>query len=226
MAHPGATNTAKVKQQTAGFTLLEILVAVVMMAVIMTMAFGALRLGERSWQAAIDRASGNETFRAVADLLRRQIVQIIPMAWPGDTQQRIAFEGAPTQLSFIAPAPQQYAQAGLFEYRLSAQRGAKYTRLVLSYLPFKPGTVEFQPPTRRGQLLLVEGLHSVSFDYFGNPEPAGPGGRSGVEPSGWHQRWNSDAQRFPDLIRVRMEINEGQQPWPDLYLALPSGRRQ
>jgi general secretion pathway protein J len=222
-SHPGL-DTAGLRARTGGFTLLEILVAVVIMAVIMTTAFGALRLGGRSWEAGVDRASGNEAYRAVADLLRRQIIQIIPMAWPGDTQERIAFEGDPEQLRFVAPAPQQYRQAGLFEYGLTAQRGDGAVRLVLSYVPFKPGAEEFQTPTRRQQILLVEGLRNVSFDYFGSPTPRGLRDRTNVEPPRWHPRWDVDAQSFPALIRLRMDFDEGQRPWPDLYLALASGR--
>jgi general secretion pathway protein J len=213
-------------RRNKGFTLLEVLVAVVIMAVIMTTAFGALRLGGRSWEAGIARASGNEAFRAVADLLRRQIAQIIPMTWPGDTETRIALEGTSEQLRFVAPAPQQYRHAGLFEYSLTVQRQGLDTNLVLSYIPFIPDGEEFQTPASHQQVQLVEGLQRVSFDYFGNPANTGVRARSNKEPPRWHRRWDADAQEFPDLIRVRMEVNEGQQPWPDLYLALPASRSQ
>jgi general secretion pathway protein J len=212
-----------------GFTLLEVLVAVVIMAVIMTTAFGALRLGGRSWEAGVTRASGNESFRAVADLLRRQVSQVIPMRWPDGTEKRIAFEGTPAQLRFVAPAPQQYRDAGLFEYGFIAQRDGVDTNLLLSFVPFNPDAEEFQQPANDQVLRLVGGLQNVSFDYFGSPSPANRrSSRSSTEiqPPRWHRRWDADAQKFPDLIRVRMEVNEGQQPWPDLFLALPAGRGQ
>jgi general secretion pathway protein J len=215
------------KRRDRGFTLLEVLVAVVIMAVIMTTAFGALRLGGRSWEAGVVRASGNETFRAVADLLRRQVSQVIPLTWPDDTEKSIAFEGTSGQLRFVAPAPQQYRHAGLFEYGLAAQRQGLDTNLVLSYIPFNPDAEAFQTPASHQQLRLVEGLQRVSFDYFGSPaNAAGVRSRISNEPPSWHRRWDADAQSFPDLIRVRMEVNEGQQPWPDLYLALPASRSQ
>ena len=203
-----------------GFTLLEVLVAVVIMAVIMTTAFGALRLGGRSWEAGIKRASENETFRSVADLLQRQVSQVIPMTWPDDTEKRIAFEGAPNQLRFIAPAPQQHQQAGLFEYSLTAQRQGLDTRLVLFYIPFNPDAEEFQTLASQQQVLLVEGLESVVFDYYGSLANTGIRSTKNIEPQRWHQRWDADAQNFPDLVRLRMEVSEGQQPWPELYLAL------
>jgi general secretion pathway protein J len=215
-------------RRDGGFTLLEVLVAVVIMAVIMTTAFGALRLGGRSWEAGVTRASDNEKFRAVAGLMRRQVSQVIPMSWPDDKKKRIAFDGASDQLRFVSPAPQQHRQAGLFEYGLSAQRDGPDTNLILSFIPFNPDSEAFQTPASDQQLLLVAGLQRVSFDYFGSPTNAADRGRArtSTQPPSWHQRWDASAQNFPNLIRVRMEVNAGQQPWPDLYLALPAGGGQ
>ncbi len=210
----------------SGFTLLEVLVAVVIMAVIMTTAFGALRLGGRSWEAGVTRATDNERFRAVAGLMRRQVSQVIPMRWPDDKKKRIAFDGASDQLRFISPAPQQHRQAGLFEYGLSAQQDGADTNLILSFIPFNPDSEAFQRPARHQQLLLVAGLQRVSFDYFGSPGNAQARARKSTQPPSWQPRWAADATRFPDLIRVRLEVNAGQQPWPDLYLALPTGGGQ
>jgi general secretion pathway protein J len=217
-----------VSRQHSGFTLLEVLVAVVIMAVIMTTAFGALRLGGRSWEAGVTRATDNERFRSVANLMRRQVSQIIPMTWTDGTNKRIAFDGASEQLRFVSPAPQQYRQAGLFEYGLSAQRDGPDTNLILSFIPFNPDSEAFQTPASDQQLLLVAGLQRVSFDYFGSPGDAGVRGRTrtSTQPPSWQPRWAADATRYPDLIRVRLEVNEGQQAWPELYLALPASGGQ
>jgi prepilin-type N-terminal cleavage/methylation domain-containing protein len=207
-----------------GFTLLEALVAMVIMAVIMTTAFGALRLGGRSWEAGVARASDNESYRAVADLLRRQVSQVIPLSWPDGTEERIAFEATPERLRFVAPAPQQYRHAGLFEFGLSAQRQDYDTNLVFSYIPFNPDADAFRTASSHQQVVLVEGVQKVSFDYFGTPgTTASVRAGTSSEPPRWHQRWDEEAQRLPSLIRVRIAVNEGQQPWPDLYLALPAG---
>ncbi|MEN8761641.1 MAG: prepilin-type N-terminal cleavage/methylation domain-containing protein [Thiogranum sp.] len=218
----------------SGFTLLEVLVAVVIMAVIMTTAFGALRLGGRSWEAGVTRASDNERFRTVAGLLQRQVSQIIPMTWPDGGKTRIAFEGTAEQLRFVAPAPQQHRQAGLFEYGLTVQQQGPDTKLLLSFIPFNPDAEDFQTPANHQQLLLVAGLQRLSIDYFGNPASsegsartrARVKARTSTQPPRWHRQWDANAQRFPNLIRVHMEVNEGQQPWPDLYLALPAGGSQ
>ena len=227
--HPGLHRVRAIRRND-GFTLLEVLVAVVIMAVIMTTAFGALRLGGRSWEAGVTRASDNERFRAVADLLRRQVHQVIPMSWPEGKEKRITFEGAPNQLRFVAPSPKQHRQAGLFEFGMFARQQGPDTDLMLSFVPFNPDAETFQRPARDQQVLLVEGLQRVSFEYFGSPGNDAAKGRGramrNVQPPRWHRRWAADATRYPQLLRVRLEVNEGQQPWPELYLALPSGGGQ
>jgi general secretion pathway protein J len=236
MQHMGHLSRTRSRQnllrEQQGFTLLEVLVAVVIMAVILTTAFGALRLGGRSWEAGITRTSDNETFRTVADLLRRQVSQTIPMRWPDENttanrKQKIAFQGAPDQLRFVAPAPRQYRAAGLFEYGLAARRQQRGDiSLVLSYVPFDPDNKDFQIPSRNQQMALVEGLQNVSFEYYGSPAITAARARTNTEPSRWYQRWSNDAQRFPNLVRIRLQPNEQQSPWPDLYLALPAGNIQ
>ena len=90
-------------RRAGGFTLLEVLVAVTVMGLILTAAFGALRLGSRSWEAGITRATETEERRSVASVLQRQFAQALPLTWPeNDRDKRLAFDGGGRQGRFIA----------------------------------------------------------------------------------------------------------------------------
>ena len=199
-------------KHNGGFTLLEVLVAVLVLAMIVSTAFGALRLGVRSWESGIVRANETEDLRTATDLLRRQFSQIIPLTWPDDADHRIAFDGDRDQIRFIAPVPQQHGQAGLYEFILRTERQVPATSLILSYMPFYPGASEFQMPDTGRQVTLIEGLKTASFAYFGTATRG--------EPPAWHQRWNVDAEELPLLIRVQMKRAGEDQQWPDLLLAV------
>ncbi len=54
------------KVQLQGFTLLEMLVVTAILMLIISASFGALRLGNRSFEAGISRANQTEHFRATA----------------------------------------------------------------------------------------------------------------------------------------------------------------
>lgn len=200
----------------AGFTLLEVLVAMVILSLIMTTAFGALRMGERSWEAGLARAGETETLRTVARVLQHQFKQILPLIWIEDAQITIAFSGAREQLRFIAPAPLHHGSTGLFEYSLVVEADASTSQLVLYYRLHDPDISGFQPDNSDKQrVLLVDTLNSASFDYYGSQVVG--------DPPQWHARWNSDAEAYPQLVRARLVANDAQRPWPELVLALHTG---
>lgn len=203
----------------AGFTLLEILVAMVVLAMIVTTSFGALRMGERSWEAGHARSSETEKMRTVAGVLQRQFNQILPLSWTEDTQTRITFIGLRDSVRFIAPAPQHGGSTGLFEYTLVVETDADKARLVLYYRLHDPDGDGFDPEgSDRQQVLLVDGLKTASFAYYGSPVTN--------EPPDWHSQWGLDAKAFPQLVRARLDVHEGQRPWPELFLALHTGLDQ
>lgn len=201
------------RNREAGFTLLEIMVALVVLSMIMTTAFGALRMGERSWEAGLARANETETLRTVSGVLQRQFKQVLPLTWTEDAEKTIAFSGTREQVRFIAPAPQHHGSTGLFEYTLVVEPYESNARLVLYYRLHDPDSTGFQPGSSdRQKVLLVDELNTASFGYYGSPVVG--------DPPQWHTQWNTDAEAFPQLVRARLVANTGQRPWPELVLAL------
>jgi len=201
------------RHREAGFTLLEIMVAMVMLGLIVTTAFGALRLGERSWEAGLARSGDTETLRAVSGLLQRQLNQALPQTWSEGKKTRIAFSGTDHALRFIAPSPSRHAASGLYEYTLSGEPQADGAALVLHYQLHDPGDAGFQPDDSQGtRVSLVAGLQSVDFAYFGSP--------SNDDPPRWHAYWSDSSQGLPRLVRARLVSRPDEQAWPDLLLSL------
>jgi len=204
------------RRREAGFTLLEVLVAMVVLSLIMTTAFGALRLGERSWEAGLTRAGETETLRTVAGVLQRQFKQALPLSWTEDTKTTLAFSGDHEQLRFIAPSPQHHGATGLFEYTLMVEQDDNINRLVLYYRLHDPDSNGFEPDSsERQRVLLVDEIKSARFSYFGAPVDD--------DPPAWHSHWNNDAEAFPQQVSVQLEAKQGQQPWPELFLTLHAG---
>ena len=76
-------------RRVRGFTLLEIMVAMVVLSLIVTTAFGALRLGERSWEAGLARSGETETLRSVAGVLQRQFNQTLPLGQCAEAHRQL-----------------------------------------------------------------------------------------------------------------------------------------
>jgi len=216
MAYMGTGNPGyRPRGNEAGFTLLEIMVAMVVLTMIITAAFGALRLGERSWETGLTRAGETEALRTVSGLLQRQFNQILPLSWTEQTQTYIAFSGSQDQVRFIAPAPQHHGATGLFEYTLIVQPHASGYRLVLYYRLYDPDRTGFMPDNSDSQrVMLLDKLKNATFSFYGSPV-------SGDLPR-WYSRWGSDAETFPQLVHAHLVANSERLQLPELFLSLQS----
>ena len=201
-------------QRANGFTLLEVLAALVVLSLIMAVAFGSVRLGSRSWEGGIERADATDQMRSVTNFLRNEFNQLLPFIWQQHRNNRIAFEGDTDLVRFIAPAPQQFDNSGLLVYTLSAQENGPGVRLVLEYALLDPGGKGLATTGENHRLVLVDGLSAISFTYYGTMTKAG-------EPA-WHRQWQKESERYPMLIQLHLETDRQGLIWPDLLLSIRS----
>lgn len=198
-----------------GFTLVELLVAVMILSLFMTASMGAARIAGRSWEAGYERANATEEMRAVAQFLRRHFAQMKPLTWSDGSDEHLTFSASEHTLRFVAPAPRFTRGAGMLVYTLAIENVAGDDALTLRYAPFDPGEARFDEPPAGEHTTLVAGIEAASFDYFGAAlEDESPA---------WTNRWRPDAERYPSLIRLRL-LREGDDVfWPDLVFAVRLG---
>ena len=198
--------------RSGGFTLLELLVAIMILTLIMTASFGSVRIASRSWEAGQSLADASEEMRTVSDFLRRRFAQMSAFVWLDGSQERIAFIGDQKQLRFIAPAPDYADGPGLFIYTMTIDTEDGLEQLLLSYAPFDPGTGDFNAQTDVRRTVLTDNLTSAAFEYYGSE-------RDDTEPS-WQVIWQPDAERFPAMIRIATARDGPGSGWPDLMFPL------
>ena len=199
-------------QSVGGFTLLELLVAIMILTLMMTVAFGAVRLGGRSWEAGVERANASEEVRAVSDFLRRQFAQMIPISVGNGEETQIAFAGRQNSIRFIASAPRGPAIAGLIVYTLITEEYADGQRLVLSYASFDPGAEELREAEPDQQLILADGFATISFDFFGT--------QADDSMPSWHEEWPYGEENIPQLVRIILAAVNDADSWPELVLRI------
>jgi general secretion pathway protein J len=196
-----------------GFTLLELLIAMVIVALVMTAAFGGVRIGGRSLETGHERADATEEMRAVSEFLHRQVSQSEPLLWEDEAGKRIAFEGSEEGFRFLAPAPFDSGSVGLLEFSVSID-STNTARLRLAYDPFDPGALEFGSAPAVGGLWLTPAFDSVALAYFGAMDTDGP--------TAWYPEWPSSSATMPKLIRISFGAATDANEWPELILPLRS----
>jgi general secretion pathway protein J len=203
--------------QVQGFTLLELLVVISILTLIMTASFGALRLGNRSFEAGLSRSNQTGHFRATADLLRRQFSQLVPIVHEFDGATVSSFIGNDERIRFIAPAPQNGSDAGLFVYTIFSRRADDEQQLVLAYAPYDPGQQDFDYMPVNRHRVLIDSLSDVRLAYYGATDPD--------DAPTWHAKWFAEDDAFPRVVKIHVVPADEAADWPALLLIVRAGDR-
>ncbi|MEQ9606046.1 MAG: prepilin-type N-terminal cleavage/methylation domain-containing protein [Kiloniellaceae bacterium] len=199
--------------RAAGFTLLELLISITILALLSTMMVGGLNFGARVWERTENAAQDQGRVAAVQGLLRRQVAQMATQQVRGaDRRPRVAFEGSSGRLAFVAPLPQYLSQGGYHVISLETRPAGNARNLVLRWEPFDRERPGLTLSEKAHEEILLTGLAGLSFKYFGHD-------RRGTA-SGWLAAWEDPAQ-LPELIDITVRFGPAvEEVWPALVAAV------
>jgi general secretion pathway protein J len=100
-------------RRARGFTLLEVLIALAIVGMLLTIAFGGLRVALAAWRQGEDRAEVHQHVRAIAFTLARALGAAYPYRGAkGEAPEVVTlFIGAERRLEFVTQAPPLPVQA-------------------------------------------------------------------------------------------------------------------
>lgn len=191
-----------------GFTLVEILVALVLLGLLAAMVTGGLRFGIRAWESGERRADDLTTIQSVQALLDGMVTQAAPV--PNLDTDLPDFVGTPDELDFIGPLPAHLGMGGLFRIRLKSLASNRARDLAMWWIPHHP---EITPDDFADETptLLIGGAESIRFEYFGSDDPRTPGR--------WSDTWR-DMPTLPQLVRIDVIFDrDDPRRWPQMVVA-------
>jgi len=186
----------------AGFTLIELVIALALMGVMVLFMYSGLAFGLRGWDAADTNGRRTADRRIAENFLRREVAELFPMRWKDPLVLRLAFEGKPDLLRFVSVRPAGISVTGLSLVGVSAEQDtAKRTRnLVMRRASPGDEQKDFGPLAQGEATILFEDIDSVAFEYYGAENDF-------TDPK-WVDTWEWPG-RIPQLIRIRVRTADG-----------------
>lgn len=201
-------------RRARGFSLLEVLLALVLLSAGLALAFATLRSATAVGVRGEAMAERSETLRSTETFLRQRLASALPLSYSHDaeTGQALRFSGDARHLSFVANLPDYLGHGGPYLHRIDFSDDQ---RLLVSFTLVQSGQV-FAERAPRPPEPLAEGLRSLRFRF------RGPDAEGRLGP--WLDEWRA-TDRLPLLVSMQAQDAQGRD-WPELVVALPQGSVQ
>lgn len=184
-----------------GFTLLEVLVALVVIGLLIGSLAQGMHFGLLAWDVEARLTRRNDGFSAVDNVLRR----IVEGARPGTEGDPAPFVGGSDELQCITALPG--GGSGLSQATLLV--GAGHRLVLRSRRYVRAIRLKSAPPIAETE--LVRGISRIELSYWGAD-------------SRWVSTWRSPD--LPILVRFRLVFASGEdRHWPDIIAAPLLDRR-
>ena len=200
-------------RRARGFTLIEVLVAVGLLAFGMTLAIAALRSLTQASSHAEITAQRAEHLRAVQGFLRTQLSTALPMAFVNDPDSGVTHVliGQADKIMFVSGMPGYLARGGAYLQTLSLVSARDGKQLLYE---FQQMSSDGPLPAERPAKVLLDGIADASFDYrtLDFQGHAGP----------WQAQWDQSGA-LPPMLRLRLRFTDAHKAWPDFVVAVRLG---
>jgi general secretion pathway protein J len=196
---------ASVMQSEAGFTLLELLIAMTLLGFLSVLMFTGLRFGKRAWETAEDATGLSNKVRTFQYSLREDIARAYPLLEVVDaTHANIAFDGAADRLSFLVPGMDGISSGEMARVTIDARHTKSGSEIEVSAAPELAAS-----DATRTRTIELPGVTALEFAYLGADKP--------TDALTWRDSW-SGRTKFPALVRVSARSAHGDAVWPELIM--------
>jgi general secretion pathway protein J len=197
-------------KRAAGFTLLEVLGALVLLSLLLLGVYSGIRTATHTVHAGEVKIGQMDEIRSSQQFLRRELSQALAQAIARDADgNSVFFAGSAHEMRFVAPLPGYLGRLGpqLQQLKLVSD-GEGGMRLEASFAVLPPDGSEPQPVG--DAQVLVDGIRGGGFRYRGRDKMGQVGD--------WQDDWK-DSQTMPSLVDIDLTLDGGR-VWPQLRAPL------
>jgi len=187
-----------------GFTLVEMMVAVTLVALMALALWGVLRISITSWKRGTDAIDANQRHRTLLDLVQKQMASIYPLVPPLDLQMGTGitpvFSGSASGMQFISLCALRFRDnPGLTMVSYEVVSGSDGSHSLVEretrYLGGDPSLQAEYQPAEVPATVIFDRLDGLEFEYY---DPGTPD-----VPPQWVKEWSAaDLGRMPTWISM------------------------
>jgi general secretion pathway protein J len=183
-----------------GFTLIEVIVALVVLGFLLAGLAQATRFGISAWGLETRMAENAASLERMDRVLRRLIEQASPPAAADDKP----FAGQEHRMVFMTLLPDE-PEAQPYRRAQVSVGVDDHHQLVLRWQPHPVAQLlGAQPPVQ--EVVLADGMERIDLAYR---QAAGDGGK-------WSKTWAESS--LPSVVQIHFVLSSGQHRWPDMQV--------
>jgi len=184
-------------KQSAGFTLIETVIALVLLSFITVIGYQGMVFGVEQWHKGHERMQFQYDYYQAIGWMRNKLgsaEQVLPFDGDRDTYQ---FAGEEHEVEFVARFDRA-RQAGLYVSRIYLD--PRDNSLYVSYRLHHPDVALDPPESEVQRVKLLSEVTSLRISYYGR--------LSGSRQADWHTAWRRQ-NSLPQLLKFDFETVDG-----------------
>ncbi|NOU23449.1 MAG: prepilin-type N-terminal cleavage/methylation domain-containing protein [Methyloglobulus sp.] len=200
------------RKASAGFTLIEVLIAMTLLGIMVVLLFSSMKICADSWQKGEDKITEVNDVAVVYQFFQHHLSAAFPL-WDDFSDQNnkaFSFQGKSQELQFVSAFPASAKKSGLQLFSLKLINDGDEQLIQVSIIPFFP--VARGEEWRNEEVILLRHVRKFSLSYFGSDDPQAE--------AYWQDDW-LEKQAQPRLVKIKIERDDDSF-WPEIIVELKS----
>jgi general secretion pathway protein J len=197
-----------------GFTLIEVMLAILLLAVLLAAAFGGIRSAVKGMHIGENLMDRTNRLRVAQEFIRHQLSRTLPLPFGQEhgTGKNLMFEGKHDLMRFVAPMPGYLSNGGAYVQTLELTNTRNGKQLLFNHWMLNGFDVDKLRHGDSEPVVLMDQVDSGKFEYRKLDDQG--------ELEDWSDDWD-DPSITPVMIRIELKMRkEALVGWPDMEIPL------
>ena len=195
-----------------GFTLLELMISMTIIAMIMLIVYGALRIGIKAWEKGEEKMLSSQEYRIVLNLIQTQLASLYSGNIVNNGKKPFYLKGDDTSLEFlsgISMVPGNKYGIVHVMYKVSDEQKEKKLSFYEKNISFLSNNIDSKDINADDYYDLLSGMYKFGFEYLKDVVSSDI-----IENKlQWQQTWDSEKDKgFPRAVRIGFQADEQSAP--------------